>query len=80
VSVKERQVTGTIISTTCEGLCANIKLDQLIDGKRYAVIDDRTAGRNRLLEKSGGELKLDTLITIMETRKIGGVMVITSLY
>ena len=78
--MKEQRITGTIISTTCEGLCANIKLDRLINGKRYAVIDDRTAGRNKLLEKSGGELKLDTSVTIMEARKIGGVMVVTSLY
>lgn len=69
--------TGTIEHVMCDGLTATVKLDSLFLGRRYAVIDDRTAGRKRLCSKMGGRLVPNRPFVIKEMRKIANDIVIT---
>ncbi len=73
----EKTVTGTIVSTCCEGACAHVRLDEKVNGRQFAIIDDRTAGRKRLMKSSGGKLDLNARITVKDTTVVGADMVVT---
>ncbi|MBP9711216.1 MAG: hypothetical protein KBD50_03085 [Candidatus Pacebacteria bacterium] len=48
-----------------------------MNGRQFAIIDDRTAGRKRLMKSSGGKLDLNARITVKDTTVVGADMVVT---